>query len=440
MEVLFSAVVVVIIGLATLGLLDASSKTAARSEAKSVASSLAQQDQQRMRSMPITALQDLAETQTIPVNEVDYNVNSQTDYINEGGAPPACGRADYVRLRSTVSAPAMNGTRPVRIESLLHAYDGLRGCMVVTVTDASDQPVVGLRVHIEAAPTSTTSFDARTDADGKALFGWIPASAYTVSFPDPDWVDVSGTSNPTLNANVKAGTTASYVKKLDRPARINATFATRVEVVGRPGVIFEKMGGSANRVSVEHASMPSGTRRTPAATEPTPLVSNVQVGPLFPFTSPYAIYSGSCASNKLPATMATALAGLTPPTFSTSVATLPNTTSSATVFEPALDVRVTTLQGSPSVRVAVTGARVFLASADTSCPDVRPVQVTDLDGRMPDPGQPYSTAGYVICVDRPTQNTRVQISGRVVNDQLNGRQVNVSFASADGQSRTGLCP
>lgn len=440
MEVLFSAVVVVVIGLATLGLLDASSKTAARSEAKGIGSSLAQQDQQRMRSMPVPALHNLAETQSVPVNGIDYQVKSQSDYVNEGGAPPACGRADFIRLRTTVSAPAMANTRPVEIESLVHARDSVRGCMTVAVTNARNQPVVGLRVRIVSSLSGTNSFEERTNAEGKAIFGWVPASPYTISFPDPGWVDKDGASNPTINGSVKAGATASYPQTLDRPARIDATFATRytkLPQTGTPGGLgqWDDLG---ERVSVEHSKLQSGARRTPADGAPTPPTAIIPVDSLFPFEEPYAIYSGSC--NKLPDPMVASLAALNPRNFATSVVTLPSTTHPVKVFEPALDVRVTT--GSGSALVALKDARVFFRSANPACPEVRPVQLTNASGQVPYPGLPYSSAGYAICVERlgtaSTPTRRFRVPGAPLNDGVNGRQVDVSFSSTS--VRDGTCP
>ena len=106
--------------------LEGASNTTGRNRNRSVAASLAQQDQERMRGMDATALNAYVKTpyaQTVAVRGVNYSVTSRVSYANDSAASTSCtsasSAASYLKISSTVTDPAAkNG--PVTIDSLLY--------------------------------------------------------------------------------------------------------------------------------------------------------------------------------------------------------------------------------------------------------------------------------------------------------------------------------
>src|SRR5271156_1591824 len=75
-EVLISAVIVVLASGATFGLLSASAHSAAEERHRSEAFGIAQEDQARLRSLPVPTLNRLSQTKTVTLNGTPFTVES----------------------------------------------------------------------------------------------------------------------------------------------------------------------------------------------------------------------------------------------------------------------------------------------------------------------------------------------------------------------------
>src|SRR4051794_35287774 len=117
-EVIVSAAVLALVALAVLSGIDASAGSSAREKARAVASSLAEQDQERMRSMNVDQLLAIPAinkgVQTIPIDGVAYTVTSNAEWITDDqGGTPACGnssnRSEYMHITTTVTSTIVGG-------------------------------------------------------------------------------------------------------------------------------------------------------------------------------------------------------------------------------------------------------------------------------------------------------------------------------------------
>jgi type II secretory pathway pseudopilin PulG len=121
-EVMVGAIVLAIAATAILSGIDGAQGVGARNKARSVQATLAQQDIERMRSLPLTVLDGLSQTQTINVAGVDYTVVSSTAWISDAAGAVNCSstsaKADYLKLTSSVSSAA-TGSKTVTETGLL---------------------------------------------------------------------------------------------------------------------------------------------------------------------------------------------------------------------------------------------------------------------------------------------------------------------------------
>src|SRR6201989_633184 len=109
---LVAAVLVAVMAVAFFGALNGSTRVSGVSKARAQAASLAQDDQERLRSMPVVTLSTLNSTAVKQVAGINYNVTSRADGSADATqANPDCtangAAADSLRIPSTV-APANN--------------------------------------------------------------------------------------------------------------------------------------------------------------------------------------------------------------------------------------------------------------------------------------------------------------------------------------------
>src|ERR1700742_1919121 len=91
-EVIVAAAVLAIVALAVLSGIDGATAASAREKARAVAANLAEQDQERMRSMPVEVLRNPPQSGTIKIDGVAYDVKSEAKWITDDlGGEPKCG-------------------------------------------------------------------------------------------------------------------------------------------------------------------------------------------------------------------------------------------------------------------------------------------------------------------------------------------------------------
>jgi Tfp pilus assembly protein PilV len=398
-EVMISAAVLLLVATTVLTSLDQASKMSGMSRAKGVAANLALQDQERIRSLKPTTLANYYEVKNVRSNGNDFVVTSTGTFVSEATRTPGCtstARADFVKITSQVKSKSLGGAKPVYLESLVNpavgSFGGALGSMVVKITNATGGPVAGVPVAI-AGPGSYTQ---PTSAEGCAFFAYVPIGSYAYSYSVAGWVDQGGNTDVSGAATVQADRTSSYETTYDQAGAVRATFETRVD-----GAYHNAQSES---ITLVHPNVPGDGSRVFPATEPPD--DEVRAGSLFPFSSPYSVYTGSCASNALPDALFTSLPA---ERYQRQIHQLK-------LFEPAIDL-VVTESGTP-----VKDARVFATASDPGCAStVR--GTTKSDGKLEDPGFPFGT--WTVCADVMQANgvrSRATVAN-VVNDKIDGVDV-----------------
>ena len=389
-EVMVSALLVVIVAITVLSALDGASRASGISKAKSTAASLAQQDQERLRGKKPSELMALEETRTVKADGVGYTVRSRGTYVLERSTTAGCTggqRDERLGIVTTVDWPGRRDGRPIRIESLialpLDATIMTQGSAVLRITRADGVTgVTGVPVSLNGPQSS---LPVSTGPEGCAFFANHLVGPYTFTFSRAGWVDPTGAEAVTLATSIVGNETRSSDVLYDRAGGITATFFSRW-TKGTGAATYYPVKSDA--LTVEHSGIPiNNGRKTFSAPGTPPVPANSISGPgLFPFATDYGVWSGSCATNKYAPTRFAL-----PNPYRTSRAVSPGATSAVSVFEPAIDVTVKDSTGATPIQ----NATVTFFSKTTGCERTLPSQTTDSTGEVADPSVPYGD--YKVC-------------------------------------------
>jgi Tfp pilus assembly protein PilV len=298
MEVMISAAVLVLVVLGVFAALDASTSTAGANKARTVAATLAEKDQERMRAMRTT---DIDAMNTAPyditVARVPYRVESRAEWIYDAsGTEVSCGlaagQASYMRITSTVTSHLTGGAvKPVVIRSIVAPQVGAAaaGSLSVMVKGAAGQPIPGVTVTAPPSPNVEV-----TNGLGCAVFGALTAGTYNVALAKGGYVDKEGAPTPSKPITVTAGNMSTTEFAYDIAASLTINVKTSPTGTAEPS----KSVVAAN--SQLGAGMRTFGPTTPVAglTDPVlgfPSGTSFQLNNLFPFTNGYALYSGGCS-------------------------------------------------------------------------------------------------------------------------------------------------
>lgn len=384
-EVVVSAALLLIVAGGVLAGIDGPSNVSAKNEVRSQASSLAQQDQERMRAMPFSSLVGYTATTPVTVGGVTYSRYSSAVWIRDNNdtdscsTPPDSTSGDYLKITSRVTPP--NGGKPVQLDSLVATPPGAsssKGTLAAQLKNHLDQPVVGQSVSI-AGPVNMT---VPTNDAGCAVFGLVEKGNYTISFQRPGWVDRSAVNSVSKVASVTVGSTIIEPFFYAPSGRINVNVDTKV------GAALP-VASPAKGVMVSNAGIPTGTLMFPAPATPTQGSSSFALD-VFPFPSGYGVWAGTCASGdptKYGLAAVTAAPG-------------PGGNVSITVRQPAITVTAAT--GVPNIGTypSQSGEHFVFTSIDSGCGEKRS-QIAGTGGIVPYPGMPYGN--YKLCGDLSNQ-------------------------------------
>lgn len=396
-EVLVSALMIILIGAAAATALIATSATSGDERYRAQADQLAAQDLARLQGLSDEQLNDLSQTHSVTLNGSTYTVVSTSTFQDaSGNSGCAATAAAYFRTSSTVSWTENGGaSSPSLTEDSLLSRP-VSGDLHTQIVDQTGQGLSGASIRATPNPVTPpilTTQTATTDSTGCVLFAGLAAGAYTVTATDPGYMDRNGNPSP-LSSQASVASSG-----LTSPT-------TNPFVMGLPGSIVGTFAGPASTTATAEADAMSwsgsgwnGTASgvIPATAPPSPVLASpgFTATPLFPFDSVqqpatpnysnnYAVWGGRCPQQKPPA------ANLT----SASVA--PGASYSAlAIQEPLLYLGSVTYSGQ-----LVQPAQVklkFQSATGTLCTDtwwatvVPPTTQMPSTGWLANPGQPYST-------------------------------------------------
>jgi Tfp pilus assembly protein PilV len=408
-EVIAAAALLLVIAIATLGVFDAAAKSSGQSKARTVAAALAEQDQERLRGLKAVELSNRHETRTVSANgQADpkgaYTVESRVDWIRDAGGAESCttnnAQAEYLRITSTVRSPIL-GAGKVRTSSLIappvSAFTGGTGTLTVKITARdSTTPVAGVDVAI----TGPTSLSDTTNALGCAVFSHIPVGTYSGTMTRPDYVDPDGESPGDVSGVVSEGKVTVVGANFDLAAKATAVaFQTNVNA-------FSGFVGTTGWRPSQAQSLSAGGPNGPEVVKKGSWQTSIEVPGLYPFSTGYGMYSGSCPSadpTKAPTSSSNYFT-----TYPDSLATTnPGGAAPVTVRQPPLAVRV--LRSG----VPVSGAQVVATATGTGCAADKSADLTtDANGFVThpgtafDPGLPFGSYSVCASIRSPGDTTK----------------------------------
>jgi Tfp pilus assembly protein PilV len=413
-EVVVSAALLMVVAGGVLAAIDGPAAIAGKNQARTQGSSLAQQDQERLRSMPISSLIGYTATRTVTVGGVNWSVYSRVVWLRDANDTDSCTVAgddisgDYLKITSRAWA---GSTQPVELNSLLTPPPGsiasTKGTLAVRIADQLDNPVVGQSVSI-AGPDNMT---VTTNTAGCAVFGLVEKGTYTISFSRAGWVDASAQTSVTASTSVTAGSTTIVNKSYAQSGRINVSVDT---AVGGAAAV----ASPAKAVTVANGGIPAGTLTFPAPATPTQGSSSFALD-VFPFPSGYGVWAGLCTAGN------PTLYGLPAVT----AAPGPGGAVSVTVRQPSITVTgATGVPGYSGTYPIASGTHMVYTSIDAGCAEKRS-QTTGTGGVAPYPGMPYGN--YKLCAD--AGGTYVQ-RNTFLNNVMAGQSTTLPYVGS------GTCP
>jgi Tfp pilus assembly protein PilV len=425
-EVLISAIVVVLVAMATFAAITTAGRTTAETRHRAQAYAVAQQDQARLRTFKVSALSNYSATRTQEVDGTPYSVASRGEFVTDATGTQTCtgnASADYISISSTVTWPSMGSRPPVVIKSIVSPPNGSiaadRGALAISVVDGANAPIAGVTL----TGSGPATFSDTTDENGCVLFGNMPAGTYTVTpTTGAGLVDNDGVAPAPKTTSVVAQSTNTLTLQYAPPGRINTTF--RVDTnPSSSGVTWAS--SSSDTVMAYNTGM-TGPKRFGTLNVKPPAGATFAVEPLFPFTSPVSVYAGACDQNN------PTLATPTMPSAQGSAIVTSNGTATVGPLQlPALFLTVRTGSSSTNPGSIVAGGRVVVT--DPNCSNAKRTFTTNGSGALPDPGLPYGT--YTVCADNGVR--RRTHTNVVVKNATTGTSLTI-FLSSSGSS-TGVC-
>lgn len=373
-EVIVSCAVLAIVAMAVLSGIDAASNSSAREKARAVAASLAERDQERLRSMTVAELEQVsAEAPQEPeIGGVKYQVKSEAEWITDDeGGTPACGNSsgnsEYLHIRTTVtSAIVGRNIEPVVIDSIIApsvAWSNTHGLLGVKVVDRNGAGVPNVRVSPSKSSPAFAPAAQMTDDAGCAIFRQLPIGTYSITLFKAGYVDPDGVAQPVGTQKVAPG--ALTFRTMEYDVATSANVAIQTNVINNAAARVNSKWPMVSALNARRVSL-NRQQANPAG------ASTVTFPGLYPFkNSAYGFFTGNCSYQSPEASISNYFASN--PGSLVADPTLPQP-QSVTVLQPPLRLRITSRDGGTSnitSRIQVYAKPVKPASEDCVAPQVR---------------------------------------------------------------------
>jgi hypothetical protein len=315
--------------------------------------------------------------QTINVGGLTYSVTSNVSYVNDSASASctsAATLASYLKISSTVADPTSKN-KPVTIDSLLAARADQGGAAVQIVDRSGTTGLQGIPVNLD----ENSALSDTTDATGCVQFGYLRGTAYHVTFSKTGYVDADGLNSQTAQPiTVVPGRTTLTQFQYDLAGSIIGLFKNSANATVATGPITVFSNGMTPTAKTGNTGSVSG---------------------LFPFTSAYAVYAGTCAGDD-PSQWS-----VTPG----SQILTPGLAATTTVRVPTLTLTIKQKNGSRGNTTNLASADVHLT--DSGCGTS--YQATANSSGVATFSAPYGN--YAVCADNGNSNGSDKITDTTTN-------------------------
>jgi Tfp pilus assembly protein PilV len=427
LEALVSGILLVITAVGVFSAFDAGTRSSAEERHRAQAEGLAQADLTRMRTMRISDLSNLHESKVVTIEKTPYTIKSAAEFETDKTGTASCEKgtssADYIQIRSTISWPSLGTRAPVVEQSLVAPPNGSvsehSGSLAIQLENGENEGLAGVGL----TGTGPANFAGETGETGCVIFGNLPEGEYTLTpaITGVNLVDPNGVPPQAQTTSVVGESTNTLALQYDEAGEVNAEFTTTVG--------GKQVPAKADAI----VAFNSGMKVARVFGTPGSRASKVEARPLFPFSSAYSIYPGTCNEDNPGEAAPDAALG--------EVELPPGGSAAVTIQMPPLNLTVwsgkESSPGSP-----VSGAAVKVV--DTKCKNKggQPLTyTTESAGHLEEPALPYST--YEVCAYSSTLNKRN--SKPTVTVPANpeaieaGTTLNIYLGSGSGAT-SGPCP
>jgi Tfp pilus assembly protein PilV len=436
-EIMVAAMLTAMVATAVFAGIDGAGAVSSGSKSRAVAASIAQDDQERLRSTAPAALVDFSDTRTVANSGVNFTVASAARWVADRDATPDCNtttsRAGYLRITSTVTWPDMRGSRPIVASSLVAPPNGTvasnRGAIGVKVLNELNQGVAGVSVNVSGAALSGT-----TDSTGCVYWDDIPQGNYTYTASKAGYVDPNGnTSIVNRPIGVAGGQTRIDTIFLDVATTANFQFLTKgYDPAAAPSPITLASGDQLHLANAKLTAY-AGTKSIAAGG-----LQTLTVGNLYPMQ--YGSFVGPCPLENTPATYS-----------GTGTVIQPPFPSPAAIYRPPLKVEVT-WNGvrQNGLAVKIVQKQKAGGNCSRSYTGLQTAANGGVNGRLASNDLAYPYGRYAVCVQgvitgftvhiqAGDTSTAAETTGDVIHTDPNGTVVTMNTAPA-ANLRAGACP
>ncbi|MFZ1925813.1 MAG: hypothetical protein WAU42_06690 [Solirubrobacteraceae bacterium] len=409
-EVVISAALISLVVIAVLFGLDSTNRATASSRARSQADALAQQDEERLRSEPIKQVSEIERKEIVKVGSTTYTVTTTSKYIADATSTASCtssvAKADYLKTISTVTWPSMGPSGGVIETGVISPPAD--SALIVQVEE-SGTPLAGATVVAKGPAPSSSAHELETSLNGCAILALSPGE-YTINVSKTGYVDPNGYVNTEKDLSVTkivylpAETTSKEGYNLGLAGKLKVTYTDPAEPkVTAEGDSFVAYNTGMN----EPRTLPEpSTVGTYSPTIETP-------SSIFPFTTTYTVYAGTCAAD---------LPTKNGQSSNPEVLVPPGKLGEVTVPLAPINIKVLEAKGIPEK--IVSGATVVLE--DTGCKTVRNLTTTSA-GALSRPAMPFGT--YSLCVTATVAGKPREYTESISNNNLSGTSLQTLYLS-----------
>lgn len=303
MEVLWAAVVLGIVAVGTFNGLAVVGRASALSRARSQAQALAEQDEERLRGEPITAIQAMAGSainRKVKLNGTVYTVTTRVELVSENGSSLCTSTSPVSGVYRTSSEVTWWGGGRTHSVTETSSIPPPPGAALIVSFEGVDkgEPVQGIEATLTGPSPQQNVYQATSTASGCVIFGPFESGGlYTLNAHRPGFVD----SN-------------NYASLAEDPA-VQTQFNLLTSTIVKTGFRFAEAGMLLVKLSTaKPPNAPENWTTTTAA--PNVVIANNSMHPeartlakqngsylqiesekpgLFPYT--YAVYAGICGAN-----------------------------------------------------------------------------------------------------------------------------------------------
>jgi type II secretory pathway pseudopilin PulG len=426
-EVIVSALIVGLIAVGTLTGFDSASRATGDERAHNEASLLAAQDEERLRGLNITELDQLgSSSHETEENGTNFTIASSAQYVSNPENKLTCeatgGAANYIQTTSKVTWPALHSRAAVTQSSIVDVPTSLT--LLVKVWNQNHEGVEGATVKVTNRARTVTDAEETTPLGGCIVFGALPEKEVDVQATAPSYVNEAeelAAAAPAKEVTLSPTTLTGPIEFIIAPpGKIEATFKSNGSTTGITGDTFFATHSGVTKLLV------GGKAGTYA--------SSAKLEGLFPFQTsggpnPYKVYAGECAANS-----PTTVAGVAEP----SVQVEPNGTGHVEVEVPAFNLTV--YKGtSTSEGVLTTATSATITTVATGCSSpAHEVKITSA-GQLEQKYQPYAKE-LKVCVVGLISGTYYKSTQTGFSNTLKAGSASQSFFLKKSVEKTSTSP